>query len=92
MPQVSRARSSTRCAISPSTRRTRRQGIGRRLLEQLLQFAAGGAVCLEVRYDNEAAIALYRRVGFQKVGLRRGYSKGADAVTMRRDPQPRIGR
>jgi ribosomal-protein-alanine N-acetyltransferase len=67
-------------------------GIGRRLLDELLQFAAGGAVYLEVRYDNEAAIALYRRVGFQKVGLRRGYSKGADAATMRRDPQPCIDR
>jgi ribosomal-protein-alanine N-acetyltransferase len=64
------------------------QGIGRRLLDKLLQFADGGVVYLEVRTDNEAAIALYRSVGFTQVGLRRRYYRvsGADAYTMRRDP------
>ena len=32
------------------------RGIGRRLLDELLQFADGGVVYLEVRTDNEAAI------------------------------------
>ena len=64
------------------------QGIGRRLLSELLEYAAGGAVFLEVRTDNEAAIALYESVGFVNVGLRRRYyrASGADAYTMRRDP------
>ncbi|WP_375486681.1 ribosomal protein S18-alanine N-acetyltransferase [uncultured Mycobacterium sp.] len=64
------------------------RGIGRRLLNELLRFADGGAVYLEVRTDNEAAIALYRSVGFVNVGLRRRYYRvsGADAYTMRRDP------
>ncbi len=63
------------------------RGIGRRLLTELLNFAAGGAVYLEVRTDNSAAIALYRSVGFVNVGLRRRYYRisGADAYTMRRE-------
>ena len=65
-----------------------RQGIGRRLLNELLDFAAGGVVYLEVRTDNDAAIALYRSVGFDQIGLRRRYYRvsGADAYTMRRNP------
>lgn len=63
------------------------QGIGRRLLDELLNFADGGAVYLEVRTDNEAAIALYQSVGFERIGLRKRYYRvsGADAYTMRRE-------
>ncbi|EUA14773.1 ribosomal-protein-alanine acetyltransferase [Mycobacterium kansasii 732] len=63
------------------------QGIGRRLLNDLLRFAEGGVVYLEVRTDNEAALALYRNMGFEQIGLRRRYYRvsGADAYTMRRE-------
>ena len=63
------------------------RGIGRRMLAELLKFADGGVVYLEVRTDNEAAIALYRSMGFEQVGLRRRYYRvsGADAYTMRRE-------
>jgi [ribosomal protein S18]-alanine N-acetyltransferase len=62
-------------------------GVGRRLLDELLNVAAGGAVHLEVRTDNVPAIALYRSVGFTEVGLRRRYYRisGADAYTMTRE-------
>jgi [ribosomal protein S18]-alanine N-acetyltransferase len=62
------------------------RGIGRQLLDELLHFADGGVVYLEVRTDNEAAISLYRSMGFTQVGLRRRYYRvsGADAYTMRR--------
>jgi ribosomal-protein-alanine N-acetyltransferase len=65
------------------------QGIGRQMMMDLLDYASGGAVFLEVRTDNEAAIALYESLGFVNVGLRRRYyrASGADAYTMRRDPQ-----
>lgn len=65
------------------------QGIGRRLLEDLLAFAAGGVVYLEVRTDNQAALGLYRSLGFEQIGLRRRYYRvsGADAYTMRREPE-----
>ena len=63
------------------------RGVGRRLLDDLLNFAAGAVVHLEVRTDNESALALYRSVGFTQVGLRKRYYRisGADAYTMRRE-------
>ena len=63
------------------------RGIGRRLLDELLNIAEGAVVHLEVRTDNVTAIALYRSVGFTDVGLRKRYYRisGADAYTMRRE-------
>lgn len=65
-----------------------RHGIGRGLMDRLLDFAGRDSVVyLEVRTDNEAALELYRSAGFVSVGLRkRYYRSGADAFTMRRDP------
>ncbi|WP_343571635.1 ribosomal protein S18-alanine N-acetyltransferase [Mycobacterium sp.] len=63
------------------------RGIGRRMLDTLLDIAADSVVHLEVRTDNDAAIALYRSVGFARVGVRKRYYRvsGADAYTMRRE-------
>ncbi len=65
------------------------QGIGRRLVAELLEIASGGAVYLEVRTDNVPAIKLYESFGFVNVGLRKRYyrASGADAYTMKRLPQ-----
>ena len=62
------------------------QGIGRALLDRLLEIADGGTVFLEVRTDNAAAIGLYESVGFTVMGTRKRYYRvsGADAYTMRR--------
>lgn len=64
------------------------RGIGRRLLHAMLADADahGGPVFLEVRTDNEPAIALYRSEGFTVAGTRPRYYQpsGADAYTMRR--------
>lgn len=61
-------------------------GVGRALLEKLLEIAdeRHAPVFLEVRVDNEAAISLYQSVGFEKLGIRRNYYQpsGADAYTM----------
>jgi [ribosomal protein S18]-alanine N-acetyltransferase len=64
------------------------QGIGREMLARLLDWADGGAVYLEVRTDNEAAIAMYESAGFVNIGLRKRYYRvsGADAYTMRKGP------
>ena len=51
-------------------------------------FANRGAreVWLEVRADNSAARALYRKCGFEENGVRRAYyDDGEDAILMRRD-------
>lgn len=67
----------------------RRRGHARHLLDQLAALgAAGGAaqIWLEVRTSNEAARRLYRRFGFDDVGLRKGYYPApADAVDRRRE-------
>lgn len=53
-----------------------RRGIGRRLVEALGR-AAGKAearrLYLEVAASNAAALALYRRLGFEECGRRKGY-------------------
>ena len=65
------------------------QGIGRQMLNRLLEFAADDPVYLEVRTDNAAAIAMYESAGFVNVGLRKRYYRvsGADAFTMQRPAQ-----
>ncbi len=68
------------------------RGIGRRMLDELLEIASGGVVFLEVRTDNAAAIGLYESVGFATMGRRKRYYRvsGADAYTMRLDPENRL--
>ena len=68
----------------------RRRGIAYELVEAAIGFAAAsalGAVHLEVRKSNEAAIALYKKHGFSSVRHRRDYfdSPVEDAVVMSRE-------
>ena len=55
------------------------RGIGTALMEKILEFARDVAeneiVSLEVRSDNAAAIHLYEKLGFRKVGRFEGYLK-----------------
>jgi ribosomal-protein-alanine acetyltransferase len=50
----------------------RRQGLGRSLLEPLLR-QTGGAVFLEVRESNQAALDFYKSMNFKEVNLRKSY-------------------
>jgi [ribosomal protein S18]-alanine N-acetyltransferase len=66
----------------------RRRGHARALLSELLNYARRERkrlFLLEVRHSNEPAIELYRSVGFQATGVRRGYysDNGEDALEMR---------
>ena len=67
------------------------RGVGKMLLRDLLARVdeIGVPVFLEVRTDNEPAIALYKAHGFEQLGLRRRYYQpsGADAYTMGRPAQ-----
>ena len=69
----------------------RRQGIARRLLEELFTLTAGDPMrgyTLEVRVSNEGAIRLYETAGFSVTGVRRGYytDNREDALVMWKDP------
>ena len=65
----------------------RRQGIGRLLLEQVVDAARRQErlrVTLDVRFSNAPAQSLYRNFGFIIRGLRKGYysDNGEDALVM----------
>jgi ribosomal-protein-alanine N-acetyltransferase len=63
-------------AVAPCARR---QGLGRRLLDQFLDAArqhGSAVVFLEVASDNAAALALYRATGFAECGRRADYYAG----------------
>jgi ribosomal-protein-alanine N-acetyltransferase len=74
----------TNVAVHP---RARGRRIGELLLANIMALAsANGAVVvtLEVRPSNDAALSLYRRMGFEEKGHRRGYylDNGEDALIM----------
>jgi ribosomal-protein-alanine N-acetyltransferase len=56
--------------------RARRQGLASNLLNELLTVAQSeraSHIFLEVRHSNESARALYRKLGFEEAGFRKGY-------------------
>ncbi len=65
----------------------RRRGIALKLLSHVsydAQMLGCTTASLEVEADNEAARALYERLGFKEAGRRKGYyGPGADAVIMK---------
>ena len=72
--------------VAPAAQGT---GLGTRLLTALLEEAERRKqhrVLLEVRADNDRAIALYERFGFRRTGVRKSYYQpsGADALVMTR--------
>lgn len=69
----------------------RRKGIGEQLLISAVEQSVENdsrVVTLEVRESNEPAIELYKKYGFQEVGLRRRYysDNGENAVIMTTPP------
>lgn len=74
----------TNIAVHPDYRR---QGLGRAVTEALLQAARERKleqIALEVRVSNEAAIALYKALGFESVGRRKNFYRhpSEDALVM----------
>jgi ribosomal-protein-alanine N-acetyltransferase len=62
-------------------REARRQGLGRRLLDQLLETGRSRGcrtVRLDVRPSNRPAVELYRRAGFRVAGVRPRYYAGSE--------------
>ena len=75
----------TNIATHPSTRR---RGFGEQIVRALCDFARErglGEIFLEVRASNSGAIALYTKLGFERVGERRGFYRAPleDAVIMK---------
>lgn len=74
-------------AVAPSAQG---RGVGAALLDALKEAARTRGcteMLLEVRADNEPAISLYQRAGFETIANRRGYyGPGQDALIMRARP------
>jgi ribosomal-protein-alanine N-acetyltransferase len=75
-------------AVAPVARRA---GIATALLEGIFEATRDeelNGYTLEVRVSNDAAIALYERLGFHTHGIRRGYytDNREDAMIMWRNP------
>jgi [ribosomal protein S18]-alanine N-acetyltransferase len=65
----------------------RRRGVGRALMaaaEHAGRTRGARIATLEVRRSNEAALALYRAIGYRQVGLRQNYyaEENEDAIVM----------
>ncbi|HEY1522669.1 MAG TPA: ribosomal protein S18-alanine N-acetyltransferase [Solirubrobacteraceae bacterium] len=78
-------------AVDPPVRR---RGLAGLLLEELIaRVSPAEPITLEVRPSNGAAIALYKRFGFQAAGLRPGYYRdtGEDALIMWRAVEDGLG-
>ena len=56
----------------------RKKGIGKLLLDKLIEIAFGlkKDISLEVNEENETAINLYKKAGFEEVGIRKKYYNG----------------
>lgn len=72
----------------------RGQGLGERLMKSLITLsAASGAMFmeLEVRASNQAARSMYHKLGFIRVGFKKGYYEdtGEDAIVMALIAMPR---
>ena len=74
-------------AVTPQFRR---QGVGEALVNALvasLKELGSRCLTLEVRDSNEAARALYGKLGFREIGRRRGYYRDPreDALILRKE-------
>ena len=65
----------------------RRRGIARMLVEALIRQLDAYQLTLEVRASNAPAIALYEKLGFTQVGLRKNYyhKPKEDALILRKE-------
>lgn len=71
------------------------QGVGRTLFNHMIANAreqGAKRMLLEVSVENAPALALYQKLGFTRMGLRKRYyqPEGIDAYTMSLDLSPRI--
>jgi len=63
-------------------------GIASKLMEFMLEDLKSKGVkeiTLEVNMFNDNAIHLYKKYGFEKIGIRKGYYQGIDGILMKKE-------
>lgn len=60
----------------------RNRGIGKTLINKMLENDTIEKVTLEVKKDNNLGIMLYNSLGFKPVSIRKGYYNGVDGILM----------
>ena len=60
----------------------RNKGIGKALMNKMLENKDIEKVTLEVKKDNKLGIMLYNSLGFKPVSIRKGYYSGIDGILM----------
>jgi ribosomal protein S18 acetylase RimI-like enzyme len=60
----------------------RRQGVGRKLIEALMEYHRAKEIWLETSAINLTAVGFYEALGFQIVGRRPGYFARSDALVL----------
>jgi ribosomal-protein-alanine N-acetyltransferase len=72
------------------------QGAGRKMLEHMIEYARSRAECifLEVRPSNPRAMKMYKRLGFNEIGIRKAYYPAAngreDAIMLELELAPML--
>lgn len=64
------------------------RGIASKLLEYMINDCINKnvtSITLEVKETNSNAIYLYKKYGFNKVGIRKGYYQGIDGILMEKE-------
>ena len=64
----------------------RNKGVGTLLLRELISICKefkANSIFLEVSEDNEPAIKLYKKLGFENVGIRKNYYKDKNGLIMK---------
>ena len=64
------------------------QKIASKLIEYMLEDCKNKSVksiTLEVKQTNEKAIHLYKKYGFNEIGIRKGYYQGIDGILMEKE-------
>lgn len=66
----------------------RNKNIASKLLTHMIKDCMNKGIeniTLEVKITNDVAINLYKRFGFKKVAIRKGYYQGVDAILMEKE-------
>jgi len=71
--------------VRPDARRTLTATALLKVMENEVKKSGARAIFLEVAADNDAAISMYEKNGYARMGTRPGYYDGIDAITMKKE-------